>query len=240
MEKHQLLKLLQWLIAIGGLALVIWVCSMIFADFDTNLQVLNTVVACMVFIIALLNIFKPLISRTDTSQPQVASMSLRWVSVSLYSLLAIAGIVACNMNVPPLAFKYQLLIQGILLFCLAIFTMTTLKASIQVTEVYQQEEVLKRQKQSLRDSAEALVEELLSNRQVSSDVRQRAEVLRDELRYISPSNAQKAVVIDQQMEIIMEEIGTRSTNYDANASQINELMDKLFRLLKQRKSIYSN
>lgn len=240
MEKHQLLKLLQWLIAIVGLALVICACNLIFANFATNLLVLNTVVACVVFIVVLLNIFKPLIDRADPSQPQVASMGMRWISVSIYSVLAIAAMAVCNINVQPLDFKYQLLVQGILLFGMAIFTTATLKASIQTTEVYRREETLKRQKQSLRDSAEALVDELQSGRQVPSEVRQRAEVLRDELRYISPSNAPQAIAIDQQMENIMEEIGTRAPNYDANASQINELLDKLFRLLKQRKSIYSN
>ena len=238
MEQYRILKAFKWLCAIGGIVTIVVVGTLLFSATAQGLSLLNTAVVCVVYLLMVDNIFKPLLDHTDKmhhTSPQM--MKHRWAGAGAYAVAALGAIVVCNVRVPAVDIHLQLLTQFVLFAVFSAYAVREAKAEGEVTagQLHRQSVKRKQSVQLLRRNAHALVESMYNN-DVPAYIRQYAEQLRDDVRYVVPIRQEEATEIEREMCRLLDELSHLVYHYEDNAELIDEKLDMALSLLSRRRA----
>lgn len=238
------LKTFGWLIAIFGqmlIALCFFVLFNLTAMLGTEICWLDFIVVSLIFWLWIFETTRHPINLNDPSGKQAAGLGMRWNCLIFYTLIAGGGAVAfivAAFNGSPVAFKWQLLAQLIILFIAAVWLFISSSATAFAGKVYGEEQQKMSGKVNLRSTLSKLAESAATAHGLPSDINSRICRLRDDVRYISPSASEEAQELDRMIEGEATTIRYSLSDYKLNRDQISATLSNLERHFSQRKQTY--
>ena len=226
-------KILSW--AALALCEAIMIAAFIIyrGDMPTEVVVLDIVVCSIIIGLFFVDIIRPW---GDEFTAKLGAMGVRWTITSIYAILAVGLMIALRHN----TFNLQLLVQGGLVVLLLIGFAAALLTREQIADVHKEEQ----QKVGNRDSVKKAWQDLLENMNLQSDfpvaLRERANTMLQDMRYLSPTNNPEALDTDRQLVEGAAEIGRMLGDYRMNAEQAEQVLARCERLLQRRRTQYSN
>lgn len=235
MEQFKILKASKWLLAIGGVVMIVVAGSLLYSAAAREISLLNTAVVCVVYLLVVDNVFKPLIDHSIGRGHQTKAIAHRWIGAGAYTLAAIGAMFICNARIPAVALHLQLIIQAILLTIFLTYAAYELRSEgvVSPRKRLEREMAMRRSVQLLRRNAHSLVESMYVNN-VPGETRRSAEQLRNELRFITPGTLAEDAEIENTMCQIFDDLAHRVSNYEANAGYITQQLDLAHSLLSKR------
>jgi len=232
-------NLFSLLLLLIGEALII-VCFLFFGkDLDKDILKLDVIVSSVIYTLFFIDLIFPLINFADKSQKAVGSIGLRWFFTIIYAIIAILAMFFLQ-NVKPIEANSQIIIQCILFFLLLIGLFFSVSSSAKVKEVYLEEKQNRNRIDDMKKGTKEMQLKLDQMKTIPAGIIVKVKALQDDLRYISPSNNQAAIDLENsfvhEIKAALNSLIDSPLNYD----KITELILNCERVLKERKQIYSN
>lgn len=226
----KLLVLLGWLVILFGFYL--------FArEWELNLIVLNLVVVSTVYALYFVDFFLPISDFREPSKERVGGLGVRWVTTIVYTIFAI-GFMAVANYFHPLGFELQLFVQAALFvlmgFGLYASHLSNKKAAerfISRVELSQMLDEIGAKLASMEDYA-ALAK--FHTPFVSAKLKE----LRENARYISPSNNPKAIELEGELMGELDELERRLRAH-ANEERVIDSLGRCAKVLDNRSKTVS-
>lgn len=236
-------QLLGWALALTGQLLI---ALGFFYFFDVaglaglDVCCLDFFVVSVVYWVWLVSLFRTPVNPADKSGSQAAGLGLGIAAISFYSIAALVavalGLIYAGTGSFP--FKWQLLIQLLLLFLLGMGLLLSRKTSEHVGEIYAQEEGARAGKVNLRMELQYLAGLSETSAGVPADVKARIRNLANEVRYITPSTSPEARMADDKIVADIRSLSYALANYAMNRERIAALLDSLGRHFSRRKAAF--
>jgi hypothetical protein len=131
-------QIFSWLLFIFGEAILVAGFILLRGESPDNVLMMNIVVASIVYFLIFYGFRTPWIDLRDKSGRQVGSMGIKWFTIGVYALFAVAGIV-CSYLIEALAFTTLLIIHCVLIFFMLLGLLAARHAEDKVQEVYRQQ-----------------------------------------------------------------------------------------------------
>lgn len=221
------------LAALLGYALIIGGFVVFGSALDSDVRLLDVVVACVVFTQAVLMSAFPIIDVRRRAHREVGMMGAHYVAVSLYSLVAI-GVIVAGAAI-PLSFACQLMAQGGALFLLIVARVAVLHAGDTVERVAGREEAMSAAKDSVMSRIDSLALAAMRARGVDPAILARVEGVKDDVRFLSPSLKPEARQADASIIALADEAAALLKSAELNRERIAETMTEIEMLVSQRK-----
>lgn len=166
---------------------------------------------------------------------------------SLYSFLVIVALFAMNLHVVvdeisdtyPIEFKYQLLVQGALLFFLIITRFSSHAVADQVENVYNKEAALVSGLDEMKSAARRLQDAVFVCSDVDPNLRKMIDDIQQNIRYLSPVKSSEAKDIESNYVNKVNTLIPAFINYKMNEDLIAKQLSLLKHLVDNRKKIYN-
>ena len=228
-----MLKIYKALAILLGYGLII-TCFILFgASLETSVLILDIIVSLLIFTQFALFFILPLINLNDASHKEVGMMGLHFYSlyicVPASLLLMFLGIV---FGIP---FSFQLIGQLLILFLLLIGRVATLGAGRKVSGVYHKEQNIKSGKELLRRNLDDFVDYISGIRGIDPNIVDRVQVIKESIRFISPSANAEAKHFDAEIVDIIQDLKILMRDTIANREKILDELSRLERTLNRRK-----
>lgn len=230
-------NLIAYIATALGLALVItgW---FIWGDrTQMDFFVLNIVVSVVAYCVMFVDILIPWADLRDKTQRRIGNTGIRWFVQYGYSIVAILILVLCNLQ--GLSFSIYIMLQGGLLILLLLGIAISLTTAKKISEVSQQNSIVVDCVRQMRKNHNAMSEAAYSASAPQMVIDQ-INQLGEDLRFISPSNSEESHDIEDDINEVFAETETLFRNYELNRERIDANLGKASRLIKKRKSTYSN
>ena len=226
--------ILTSLLALLGEAFIISAMLLLPHGLAQDIMILDTVVLSIIWALICYDLYRPIISDSDHA-PEVASIGIRWQGQLAYMVLAVgfgvaAGIYEC-------AFIYQVLGQGGLLGILLFAWVFSTAAGHKASAVAAQEKNALAGRKQMNKVVDQLQNALADGTDIPADIRSALNGITDQLRYITPSDKQEAVELEQQFIRLAHEIAIALPHRKTEEQEIHALIARLERTLAQRKQI---
>jgi hypothetical protein len=214
-----------------------------FLHFGKNLQseilTLNIVVSSIIYCLVFVDFIFPWVNLKDKAQKQIGSIGLRWFFTYLYIALAIGAMVIFN-TVKPVHFANQLLIHGVLFFVVLLGLFLAFSSSDKVREIYFEEKTNRDRIDEMKKATKELQLKLDAMNNIPTEIISRLNELQENLRYLSPSNNNEALVLEgkfiEEVRILSNCFSKEPLNMEIVISNIKNCE----RTYKERKQIFSN
>lgn len=230
-------NVLFWILVAMGEAIIITCFLILGAALPGDVLALDIVVTSLLFGIMAYSVAAPAIRLDDKSGKQAAGLGISWLGSTLYSLAAVvtvvAGIIYC------VHFRYQLLVQIILLFMYLVAVLTSLSAAAKAGKVHAAEQVRSVGIRGMRDAVALTADEARLSAGVPSCIVSRLDSIAETLRYTSPSSAPQATDLEKRFIGLMEDIRRALTDYGLNAGTVEEKLNRAALLADNRSRILS-
>lgn len=200
----------------------------------TSVLVLDIIVSTIIYFSFFGNVFTPLVDFKDRSQRKVGVLGVRWTTIWIYAILAIAVMVVGFFV--PLSFTIQILAQLLLLFILIMGIVSSISVAEKTADVYQSENL----RRNSLEEVKRVMRQLSASANMSNapdDVRQRIDALTDAVRYLSPSDSQEALAAENYIRSIASELAM-SLRTDSNSEYVLQLLSQCETSLQERKKLY--
>lgn len=197
---------------------------------------LDLIVACSVFTIFC--VIELGIIANAAFQKQVGGIGIRLYYIRLYLLLAIAIIVIGYFA--NVAFNYQLFFQLAAAFILLLGYFFSNLSSSHITSVQTEQDKQRKGKDEIINAISQLEMFFLKNSNKFDTERQKLDVIKKTVHYLSPTNNSFAEEIDAEITSTFQQAYLMVTNNENVEIDISSLLNKCEELLKLRKTIYSN
>lgn len=198
---------------------------------------LDISVACLIYFVNFVNIFG-LIGVYFDFNKQIAGLGIRIVYIRLYTIFAIAVAVICHFN--HVDFKYQLYLQLVGIFFLAITFFITQLATGKAISVAEEQAGERKSKDEILNAINQF-EILFSGDSAKwTAEKKRIDFLKEEVRYLSPTNNQNATQTDYEIANAISQAFAVAKNKNESDAEIFSLLNKCEELIKLRKRTYSN
>lgn len=220
-------------VIVGGFFL--WRCE----DTPDSIFALNIIVSSIVYALCFVDVLFPWINRRDSSGRQVGSLGLRWTVSTLYTLLAIAAMLLLN-KVFGAIFLVQLIVHVILLFLLVLGFTAVLHSSDKVASVHAGQAVRRQGVTDMATAVAGLEEDLLDYPDVPQELMDMVRNMKDDIRYVSPSDNPEAGNLEQQFVDRIESVTGWIHDFDRNRAEVEKAVIAAGRILRRRKDMYSN
>lgn len=230
-------NLLSWIALLLGIAVIVGAFLTFMNHTSQEVLVLNLSVSLLIYALFFMDVLIPWVDWKDKSKRSIGSIGLRWAVTWGYATLAIGTMLACNLLF-DIVFSVQLILHGIFLIVLILGLTGTLHASDKVAAVYEREETLQAGVKDMRQCVSVLEQQMYDCPRLASSIPEKIKQLKEELRYLSPSDNSEAAALEQQFVRMIREIGMEMNTHPDN-DRILALLDKAEYILKNRKSIYS-
>ncbi len=202
-----------------------------------NVIWLNAIVLSLVYLFSYVNIFGLLGIYFDFNE-QIAGLGIRLIFIRLYRILAIGSIIICAYN--DVEFRYQLYLQLLLVFFLLITILfTRISTENAVAVEIEQNELRKNANEILKvvKQFEILFIKDPSNWKIEKE---KIAILKEHVRYITPSNNQSAIQIDAEIVKEINRAFDLANNKNQYGTEVISILARCIELLNLRKNIYSN
>lgn len=236
MSRKTILTALAYL---GGEAILISAFILWRGETPDNVLILNIVVSSIILTLSFIDLFLPLVNLQDRTGRGVGSLGVRWWVVGFYAIASVGVMLGCNLYA-DVGFQAQLIIHCVLLLLLLIGIVAMFHSSDKVAEVYEKEQLLQSGVEQMREVMSELVD-LVALEPVLSDV-QKNQVMRlnDRMRYLSPSNNERAAQLESQFVEAVRMIQIAMSGEVRNEEKIDTLIKKAELIFEKRKSLFSN
>lgn len=234
MSFHRILNIILSLI---GQGLLIAGFVMFGGGLSSDVLTLDIIISSIIYWCVVYNLSVPILELSDKSQRAVGSLGIHWTTFWLYSLAAIAMMVAGIYF--AFSLKYQIFVQLGLLFLFVIGIAAGWRAGDKVSEVYHIEKTKQFGVKTMRSAVEDALETARSEKEVPGHILNGLEELQRSLNYISPNSDSEASALEAQF---VEQIGDLKrclTDYDMNKEQCLAFLEKAGRTLARRKAYMS-
>ena len=232
-------KIFSLFIALFGEVLIV----LGFLHFGKNLQseilTLNIVVSSIIYCLVFVDFIFPWVNLKDKAQKQIGSIGLRWFFTYLYIALAIGAMVIFN-TVKPVHFANQLLIHGGLFFVVLLGLFLAFSSSDKVREVYYEEKQNRHRIDEMKRATKELQLKLDAMNNIPTEIISRLNELQENLRYLSPSNNNEALVLESKF---IEEVRILSNCFSKEPLNMEVVISNIKnceRTYKERKQVFSN
>ena len=231
-------KILSWGAFVLGLALIIcgWFLlgdRTVVSNFVLNI-VVSVVIYCFLFMDLLISWRKP----EDKADSRIGNTGLRWGVVFIY--IAAAVVIMILSNVMNLSFLVRLFLHGIAVVGLvAGFAMVSHSATnMSKVDTVQREE--RAGVELMRRELKALHYDVMDKGGIPQEIISRINNLLEEMRFISPSNSDEAKELEDYFVNVVGRARLMVSSYTLEAEALAAEVAKIERVLKDRKSVYSN
>lgn len=232
-------KTLSFLLLATGEIIIISSFLIFGKNLNANLMILNITVSSIIYSLFFWDILFPIVVFKDKSQKTIGSIGLRWYFTFLYMFFAIGVMVFFGVFF-PVVFKFQLMIQIILLFLFIFGTFISFEAGEKVKDVYDDVH----QTSNLFDEIKKQTyESNLKLNKINNPpaiIVERMKNLFDNFRYVSPCNNPKAQELEQNYLLEIKSIDNLLTIVPENYDKILEKINICEKIIKERKQIFSN
>lgn len=202
---------------------------------EDNILILNIIVSSVVYCLFFMDLFIPWINK---SQTKVGSIGIRWFTIGIYSILAIAAMLVCNLELHA-SFSLQLIIHGGLIFLLLLGFVGTQHASDKVAQISRQESSHQKGVTEMKQAMSLLKEKMYDCPPLPEAYIQQINNLEESIRYLSPSNNPEASALEKQFIETIQELSIALPHHSTNQDDIKANIQKAERIYKKRKSIFS-
>ena len=198
----------------------------------TEVLILNIIVATIIYALLFVDVLLPWVQWSDPSQRSVGTLGLRWTLTVIYAVVAILLMVIANL-VFQWWFVWQLFAHGVLWVLLIL-------AFVSFFSSYAKVEQNSKGVQLMKNAIELVTVLMIENSGLSETFINRVYTIKDELRYLAPSNTPEARTLEAEFVQTANEVALAIPNYTTNSEQVEKLLSKLEHIYKIRKSTYSN
>lgn len=234
MRQKQALSLL---IALLGEIILVY-CFIYFGkNVPRDILILNLGVSTIVYLLLISDLFRPWIDLQDKSQKQIGSIGLRWFFSFVYIGLSIGAMFLLNSTGNEPFFK-QLLAHSILFFLLLVGLFLALSSSEKVGQVYYEETEKKNRIEEMRNATKSIILMLEREDNVSPVLVNGLNELLEKLRYISPSNGERAISLERQFINDIEDLNKQILSNMSDLEKIDRCLKSCDSTIKERKKVY--
>ena len=173
----------------------------------------------------------------DPAKREVGTLGLSIATTVCYAVAAVVAMVV--MHRYELEFKYQLLVQIILMFILVLVAMATIRVSEKVVTVYNEETRMVNGLERLRRQMRQLERVAGTGQSVPVQIRGRISDIGSSLRYVTPCNNPEATDIESLAASRIDFAINAMADYELNADRIDAVLSEIESLIKERKNITS-
>ena len=232
-------KVTLFLLVYIGEALIIISFLYFGRNFTIRILTLNIIVSSIIYSLFFFEFLFPIVDFKDKSHKTIGSLGLRWIFKSSYTVVSIVAMVIFN-TVKPIDFNSQIIIQGILLFLLSIGLFMAMSASEKVHEVYLEEKDIHNRVENINITTNEIQSKLKQMKDIPVELSTRINTLKENLRFISPSNNNDAFELETKFLNELKAIQERLFDIPLNNDKIIENIQNCERFFKERKQIFSN
>ncbi len=231
-------KILSWIAFILGIVLVVCGWCLWGQQKPTEVFVLNIVVSVVMYVLIFSDLLISWYQPEDKSARRIGNMGLKWGVVFFYVLFAVAIIVLSD--VYGLTFYKQLFLHGITVVLLIIGFAFVVHGASNIGQVHEQQVADRLGLEVMRREAKNLYNDALDKGNVPAELTSRISKLIEELRFVSPSGSLDAADLEKRFADTAARARVMISSYTANGEDLAAELSKLERILKDRKSVYSN
>jgi hypothetical protein len=232
-------KILSFIALIAGVILLITGFMIWGVYLPTEVLILNIIVVTIIYALLFVDVLLPWVQWSDPSQRSIGTLGLRWTLTVIYAIVAILLMVIANL-VFQWWFVWQLFAHGVLWVLLILAFVSFFSSYAKVAQVHQQEEQNSKGVQLMKNAIELVTVLMIENSGLSETFINRVHTIKDELRYLAPSNTPEARTLEAEFVQTANELALAIPNYTTNSEQVEKLLSKLEHIYKIRKSTYSN
>ena len=231
-------KILSWASFALGFALIICGWLLWGNREQTDVLVLNIVVSLVMYCLLFSDMFISWFVPGDKSQRRIGNLGLKWGVIWFYIIISILIIWISAANGWP--FLVQLLLHGVALaILLAGFAFVSM-SSKNIGAVQQQQDAVRSGVESMRREARALYNDAMDKGTISAELTKRMSALVDDMRFISPANSEEAYDLEKRFVENVSRARLLISSFTMNEEELAMELSKLERILRERKSVYSN
>lgn len=212
-------------------------------DGNSNLMVLDIVVATVVLFALCLDTFNHWIDLSSSQPRQVGSLGIRWVTSIVYVVLAILVMSLTGTGRPntpqvlTLSFFAILCIHLALVLLLAGGLVWALIAGDKVKEIADIEEDKMSGLALMKNALRSLCDEVMLNNSLPPSIVNTLSELSENMRYVTPSNSLEAHELEEEFGQIADGIRMEMRQYDVNEEKIQNDLSRLKILFMHRKEV---
>lgn len=228
-------KVYSWLIVLLGAGLIIGGFLIWGDNLEPKVKYLDIVVSLVLFSQYAMMGFFPMIDTSKEEQKEVGMMGVHYWSLFACTFLSIGVMVYGIHN--DVQFKYQLILQLLVLMLLLLGRVSTLSAGKQVEKTYHHEKQLMHNKKTLTSVVQDLLDTINLNGNVPQEITKRVQDMAERIRYIAPSNNARAMSLDVKIENELLNIGGLLQDLEANTYAIDQGINRTSYLIEQRRQV---
>jgi len=226
------------LILFAGWGLIVTGFFLLIPEVDRNdVFWLNISVVSVVFLVNYINFFG-LFGLHLNFDSQVASLGIRWSFIRLYSIMAILAIVFCWYY--KVEFRYQSYIQLFVGFFLLLTIFLAQLSSEKSSSVAIEQEDNRAGKTEILRLIQEFDRMFSSNTDSWQTEKQAIDRLKENVRYLSPSNDKSARNLDKEIVVTLQKAYNCLGGTDAERAEFPSFLKTCESLLTLRKSTFSN
>ena len=202
-----------------------------------NIFWLDLTTACLVFIVTSLTELG-LFGINFDFEKQVGGLGIRLVYIRLYSMFAIA-IIAIG-YFAKVNFNYQLFFQLFAAFILLLGYFFSHVSSGKGVSVQAEQDMQRKGKDEIITALNQFEILFIKDSIMWEGEKQKINSLKEDVRYLSPSNNQSVTDLDSEIVSTIQQAYTIARDKNEGGIEIFSLLNKCDELLKLRKNTYSN
>lgn len=204
---------------------------------NPDIFALNIAVSVVAYCVMFVDVLIPWADLRDKTQRRIGNTGVRWFVQYGYSITAILLLVLCNLL--GLTFIVSLFLQCVVLTLLIFGIATAKTTAAKISEVSQENSDNINYLTIVREGVSSLLE-AAHDAQAPQLLIARIERQAEELRYASPSNSAESRKVENELMELLAATETLMRNYEVNNERIEANIAKAERLIKKRKSTFSN
>ncbi|MCL2284280.1 MAG: hypothetical protein FWC26_13270 [Fibromonadales bacterium] len=221
------------LLTVFGEAIIV-TAFLLFGE-PTETKYLCMIVASVIYFLWFGQGFIPWLNLKDKTNREVGSIGIQWWGLTLYSIAAIATMLAGAFYEIP--FNTQLIIHLILFFFLLATLIMGKGVENQVAKVHQREEALTAARDVLKIGLNNLRRKLSVKADFPPWILERIAKMEDEARYITPNNTPPAQSLDCSFMESLKKVENALDFGDLEQTKIDELLKMCEITLAERKRV---
>ena len=226
-----------YIVLIAGLALI-FTGFFLFVPQEKRNDVfwLDLATVCLVFLVSSLTELG-LFGINFDFEKQVGGLGIRLVYIRFYSFLAIA-IIAIG-YFAEVQFRYQLFFQLLAAFILLIGYFFSHLSSGKAVSVQAEQDIERKGKDEILRALNQFDILFTGNSGKWEGEKQKINFLKEDVRYLSPTNNQSAADIDSEIASTIQQAYAKAKEKNEGGTEVFSLLNKCEELLKLRKNTYS-
>jgi hypothetical protein len=231
-------QIFGYAVLLGGLALI-FAGFFLFVPEDKRNDIfwLDLGVVCLVFLVLTLTELG-LFGIDFDFEKQVAGLGIRLAYIRLYSILSVAVIIFGYFG--ETGFRYQLFYQLMAVFILFLGYFFSHFSSSKAVSVQAEQDMQRKGKDEISRALNQLEILFTGNSANWQEEKQKINLLKDSVRYLSPSNNKSATDLDSEIANTIHEAYAIAKNKNEGGIEVLSLLKKCEGLLNLRKATYSN